>query len=121
MGRKVKPSTCVYCNTTFPSTNALRAHKAEKFKEENQPGQFMEHFWCEICDRDFHTFRGADEHLRQVREEVIALQQVPVKTILIRCPVSSSQARLDLSRLRHKVCDAFFLHQAYRTWPVLSA
>ncbi|KAI3400241.1 hypothetical protein diail_4126 [Diaporthe ilicicola] len=64
-GNEVEPLTCSYCKTAFPSIDALRAHKAEKFKEEDQPGRTLVHFWCGVCDLDFRTCGGVDEHLRQ--------------------------------------------------------
>lgn len=70
--KKVEPTTCGYCEASFPSTNALRAHKLKKVKEENNnPTGETVHLWCEICDLDFHTLGGVGEHLRLVRQEVL--------------------------------------------------
>ncbi|KAK2602579.1 hypothetical protein N8I77_009097 [Diaporthe amygdali] len=63
--QQVGPTTCAYCTATFPSIDALRAHKAKKLKEENHPDREAVHLWCEICDIDFHTLGGVGEHLRQ--------------------------------------------------------
>lgn len=69
--KRVGPTTCGYCSVTFPSTNALRAHKLKKIDDENKDrtGGAV-HLWCEICDRDFHTLGGIAEHLRQVRDRM---------------------------------------------------
>lgn len=71
--KRVGPTTCGYCLATFSSTDALRAHKSKKVKDENEEGKRIVHLWCEICDRDFHTHGGVSEHLRQVREDANAL------------------------------------------------
>ncbi|KAG6353862.1 hypothetical protein INS49_005119 [Diaporthe citri] len=63
--KRVGPTTCGYCCTTFPSTDALRAHKSKKIQDENKdPGKDSVHLWCEICNRDFHTLGGVIEHMR---------------------------------------------------------
>lgn len=71
--KRVGPTTCGYCCATFPSTDALYAHKLKEIDEENKLGKKAVHLWCKICDRDFHTLGGVGEHLRQVREDANAL------------------------------------------------
>jgi hypothetical protein len=71
---KVGPTTCGYCEASFPSTDALRAHKSKKIKDENNdPTGEVVHLYCEICDLDFHTLGGVGEHLRLVSQDMRAL------------------------------------------------
>jgi hypothetical protein len=72
--KNVGPTSCGYCEATFPSTDALRAHKLKLIQhEDNDPNAEIVHLYCGICDIDFHTLGGVGEHLRLVSHDMNAL------------------------------------------------
>lgn len=72
--KPVGPTTCGFCEATFASTDALRAHKLKSIKAESEdPNLKQLHLYCRICDKDFHTTGGAVEHMRLVCQDTCAL------------------------------------------------